>query len=87
MSYPWYSTGSIKAGPNRQAAIYTDKNCNTKELRYRFEWIVLTGNGKKSVSDTDLNRLQEKAQAAVAKYPPRNVEAVRSDMAHLFDRS
>ena len=60
MGYPWYSTGRRMTGRNRMVACSIDENCNTKQRRYRFEWIkVETGRGKKSESFTDIVKAQD----------------------------
>ena len=64
MAYPWYSTGRRMAGPSHMLAVSTDENCNTKQIRYRAEWIdPNVRQNMKGMSDTSLDTLQSKVSA------------------------
>lgn len=68
MAYPWYSMKEGKTGGNRQFGIKLDENCNTKEIRYRAEFIDHNSKkGKTSFNSTDIAELHNKVQKHLSK--------------------
>lgn len=83
MGYPWYSHGTTAVGHNQLAALRTDKNCNTKQIRLRID--VISGGRKHSISGLTHKELVQKCSQWLVKNQGKVTNEVYADLQSMVE--